>query len=296
MVNKVQTTSCRFLKWAPAAANVVAFSPDGNQLAVLRESRQIEIWLPKHGWSFSHSLPCPIGTKVISMTFVRRTTGHPLLVVGTLAGTLHTYDPNTNLRPSTPSSSFGGAVFCIAPHPRHPSSFLAGCEDGCIRIFDIPEDNILLSTSLEPYYRRAFPRISSYVVSMAVLPQSDTILFGDAHGGLRSMHLPSSHPNLLCASSNTPHPIRATLILPDGTFIAGDHHGVVSIYSMEGCIASFDTIFDGPVVGLARSEDRIVVAGLDGKIGFIEKTNDTWILLSVDKVHLHDGLSLATSS
>ncbi|KAL0225580.1 hypothetical protein P9112_012904 [Eukaryota sp. TZLM1-RC] len=294
------TNICRFLKWAPSAVSITCFSPDGYQLAVLRDSGQIEIWLPQQGWCYSHSLISP-DVRVSAMTFVNRDSASPVLVVGTLAGTIHVYDDRC--RPSTPATSYGGAVWSLLPHPSQCNSFLVGCDDGCIRIYSLPEDLAIVSpdSQLEPQFCRALERGEGKVLALTGYPGSDVIASGDSNGVVRSFSL---HTNKITSSitsskgQNEDHNlIRSLSLLNSNTLVVGDSFGFVYLYTLSNEILSLGSfkISESPVVSIRSTSSIVIAACLNGQVAFIEQANDGFSIISIERPLFHDCYSLDLS-
>jgi U3 small nucleolar RNA-associated protein 4 len=95
------------------------------------------------------------------------TTGGTLLVEWDLS--------SGSIKRTLPSQ--GGAIWCLAPNPA--GTLLAiGCEDGCVRVVDIADDEFVL--------KRKFDRIKTRILSVAwgppVAPQKRKLATVDADG------------------------------------------------------------------------------------------------------------------
>ncbi|KAI8801389.1 quinon protein alcohol dehydrogenase-like superfamily [Cladochytrium replicatum] len=81
----------------------------------------------------------------------------PRLFSAGLDGLIHEWDMNT-LRPKTTVESNGGSVWCMAVNHIH-TRLAVGCEDGCIRIFNVADGSLV--------YLRSFWRQEGRILSIA---------------------------------------------------------------------------------------------------------------------------------
>ena len=93
------------------------------------------------------------------------TSMHPRLFSASLKGTITEYDLETMAPIAQVDSIGGGAIWCLTVSPCQ-RYLLAGCEDGCVRVYDISGPVGHLE------YLRGFERQTGRIVCMAIMPSS----------------------------------------------------------------------------------------------------------------------------
>jgi U3 small nucleolar RNA-associated protein 4 len=160
---------CRFVDYTPAAINAVAFSPNtyiNAFLACGRSNGEIEIWNPTRRWTLLKTIPGSENEALESLIWThqvepvdmqpddpdyqsekkRLIKTEPRLFSGGLNATVTEWDLK-KLKPKQSVASNGGTVWCMVTNPSH-TKLAIGCEDGCIRILNVADDQL--------YYERSF--------------------------------------------------------------------------------------------------------------------------------------------
>ncbi|KAL0222184.1 hypothetical protein RCL1_002038 [Eukaryota sp. TZLM3-RCL] len=300
-MTSVKASSFRKSDWAPSSAEFVCYSHDGAFLALLRDSGRIEIRLPENDYAYSHSISLPSTYTISCLTFIRTSKGQPLLVAGTFQGSLLVIDISTCLY-SMEGFSYGGPVFSLAPHPSFPALFLAGCDDGCVRLFCIPEQDPLDLRPPSPVFSKAFNRSTGKVVSLAINRSLDFFVAGYSTGITRVFSLTTSReiePHIVHPGNEiTETVVRSICLLTDGTIITGDGSGNILTHEAKthATISKY-SLCDGPIIGIISSKDcnKLLVGSTDGRLVYLIKEEYEWRVSSSERPHLHDGMGLAVS-
>ncbi|KAI8812714.1 quinon protein alcohol dehydrogenase-like superfamily [Cladochytrium replicatum] len=199
---------CRFVDYMPSGIVALAFSPQTytptfSYLACVRENGDIEIYNPRppaatsRGFFLEKSIPGgpSASTECIAWTHQTHLTPYPdpsdptdpngeearlagvppRLFSAGLDGLINEWDMNT-LRPKSTVESNGGSVWCMAVNHIH-TRLAVGCEDGCIRIFNVADGSLV--------YLRSFWRQEGRILSIAWDPTGRYIYSGSSDSSVR---------------------------------------------------------------------------------------------------------------
>ncbi|OUM69505.1 hypothetical protein PIROE2DRAFT_38084, partial [Piromyces sp. E2] len=223
----------------------------------------------------------------------------PRLFISGLNGLITEYDIHT-LLPKNEVSSNGGPVWCAAVN--HKGTILAvGCEDGCIRLFNIADGNL--------EYMRSLDRQDGRILSLTWSYDDNTIISGSSVSIIHCLDVKLGQ----ISRRITVDKIRGedTLVwaleaLKDGTIVSGDSLGNVQFWDskMGTLIKGYKEVHKADVLCLTSTEDGAYVfsSGVDRKIvrfSTVTNTNqkgrrskEQWVVAGERRYHSHDVRSL----
>jgi len=317
---------CRFVNYVPSAINCLALTPNTFKpytlLACGRENGDIDIWDPKEGWFLKKTIPGGANQSVETVVWSHQNVitededenlsqkerekllkeqllQEPRLFISGLNGLITEYDIHT-LLPKNEVSSNGGPVWCAAVN--HKGTILAvGCEDGCIRLFDIADGNL--------EYIRSLDRQDGRILSLTWSYDDQTIISGSSVSIIHCLDVKLGQ----ISRRITVDKIRGedTLVwaleaLKDGTIVSGDSLGNIQFWDskMGTLIKGYKEVHKADVLCLTSTEDGAYVfsSGVDRKIvRFSTVTNSNqkgrrskgqWVVAGERRYHSHDVRSL----
>ncbi|KAF9109281.1 U3 small nucleolar RNA-associated protein [Mortierella sp. AM989] len=328
---------CRFVDYIPSAINALAFAPNTTRpvLACGRANGDIEVWNPKNEWTLEKVIPGGKNTSVEALAWAHQTTlteeddfwdsekekqtaikklvkTPPRLFSAGLNAVVTEWDLTT-LKPKRSVDSHGGAVWCMATN--HANTVLAvGCEDGCVRLFDIADGELALI--------RSFDKQKTRILSLA-WSQDDTVMVtGSANSSIYKWNVELGRVvsrMTVDRVSGEDTLVWSVKILSNGTVVSGDSLGHVKFWDGETTtmIQSFNA-HGADVLCLAAGRDGNTVfsSGVDrkcnqyrfvdqpapkktgktGKNGSINGKSVTvtkWVLAGSRRFHSHDVRALA---
>ncbi|CAO3681521.1 unnamed protein product [Rhizopus stolonifer] len=194
--------------------------------------------------------------------------------------------------------SNGGAVWCLAVNSIG-TLLAAGCEDGCIRMFNIANGNLEYLRSFEPQKGR--------VLSVAWAPNDEYIVSGGSDSSLRTWDPKTGRTiHRMTVEKN---PKEQTLVWSvaatvGNVIISGDSTGTVTFWdSKMGTVKQTMKAHGADILCIAVSKDgkQVFTAGVDRKINtFKRATKKTkedhvsqWINVGSRRYHWHDIRALA---
>ncbi|KAG9056209.1 U3 small nucleolar RNA-associated protein [Serendipita sp. 407] len=348
----VKVHRCRFVDWLPSPITALAFPPSllppqkfsddtPPVLAVGRANGNIEIrkWAGScppnnthQGWVVKQVFYAPIPSKVDSLAFAwRDTTGdrcspskwEDLRLFGSSGGNaLIEWDLSLGSVKRSLLSQ-GGSIWSIAVNPTS-TAMAIGCEDGCIRIVSLEDDDFTLM--------RKFDRIKTRILSIAWGPPmrphksktdgsddeeemwKDTwVVSGCSDSSIRKWDARSGRVMdrmTVDRTRNEKTLVWAVGVLADGTIVSGDSLGTVKFWDSSTCtqIQSFGT-HGADVLCLAINpwSTGVFTSGIDQKIAeFIQVEVSTgkpstlstgkqkrWVQSCTRRLHSHDVRCLA---
>ncbi|ORX79829.1 WD40 repeat-like protein [Anaeromyces robustus] len=301
---------CRFVNYVPSAINCLALTPNTYKpytlLACGRENGDIDIWDPREGWFLKKTIPGGSNQSVETVVWSHQNKllkqqllTEPRLFISGLNGLITEYDIHT-LLPKNEVSSNGGPVWCAAVN--HKGTILAvGCEDGCIRLFDIADGNL--------EYMRSLDRQDGRILSLTWSYDDNTIISGSSVSIIHCLDVKLGQ----IIRRITIDKIRGedTLVwaleaLKDGTIVSGDSLGNVQFWDskMGTLIKGYKEVHKADVLCLTSTEDGAYVfsSGVDRKIvrfSTVTNTNqkgrrskEQWVVAGERRYHSHDVRSL----
>ncbi|KAG0000709.1 U3 small nucleolar RNA-associated protein [Entomortierella chlamydospora] len=328
---------CRFVDYIPSAINALTFAPNTTRpvLACGRANGDIEVWNPKNEWTLEKVIPGGKNTSVEALAWAHQTTltededfwdsekekqaaikklvkTPPRLFSAGLNAVVTEWDLTT-LKPKRSVDSHGGAVWCMATN--HANTILAvGCEDGCVRLFDIADGELA--------FIRSFDKQKTRILSLA-WSQDDTVMVtGSANSSIYKWNVELGRVvsrMTVDRVSGEDTLVWSVKILSNGTVVSGDSLGHVKFWEGESTtmIQSFNA-HGADVLCLATGKDGNTVfssgvdrkcnqyrfvdqpapkkTGKNGKSGSINGKSATiakWVLAGSRRFHSHDVRALA---
>ncbi|KAI1294060.1 U3 small nucleolar RNA-associated protein [Mortierella claussenii] len=325
---------CRFVDYAPSAINALAFAPSTTRplLACGRANGDIEVWSPKHEWTMEKVIPGGKNTSVEALAWSHQTIltededfwdsekekqaaikrlvkTPPRLFSAGLNAVVTEWDLTT-LKPKRSVDSHGGAVWCMATN--HANTILAvGCEDGCVRLFDIANGELA--------FIRSFDKQKTRILSLTWSQDDKTMVTGSANSSIYKWNVEQGRVvsrMTVDRVSGEDTLVWSVKILSNGTIVSGDSLGHVKFWDGENTtmIQSFNS-HGADVLCLAVGKDGTSVfsSGVDrkcnqykfvdqpapkkiGRNGSINSKTDMitkWVLTGSRRFHSHDVRALA---
>ena len=230
---------CRFVNYTPSAINALAFeqhasveddeddaggvgggsaaaaavAPKPTRLAISRANGDIELWNVSHDWHLERFIR---GGEDASVESIAWANGR--LFSAGLHSTVTEYDLKT-LMPKASVDSFGGPVWTIAIN--HAGTVLAaGCEDGCVKLFDIEDGRL--------EYVRSLDKQEGRVLAVAWHEDDEIIVAGGADSTIRVLVAETGRTRLRITLGSTPDAatlVWSVCVLKDMTIVSGDSRG-----------------------------------------------------------------------
>ncbi|KAF9100320.1 U3 small nucleolar RNA-associated protein [Mortierella sp. GBA35] len=328
---------CRFVDYVPSAINALAFAPNTTRpvLACGRANGDIELWNPKHEWTLEKVIPGGKNTSVEALAWAHQTIltededfwdsekekqtalkklikSPPRLFSAGLNAVVTEWDL-TSLKPKRSVDSHGGAVWCMATN--HANTVLAvGCEDGCVRLFDIADGDLT--------FIRSFDKQKTRILSLAWSQDDKIMVTGSANSCIYKWDVELGR--VVNRMTVERVPLEDTLvwsvkILSTGNIVSGDSLGHVKFWdgATTTMIQSFNS-HGADVLCLAVGRDGTTVfssgvdrkcnqyrlvdqpapkkTGKNGKNGTINGKTEMvtkWVLAGSRRFHSHDVRALA---
>ncbi|KAF9206842.1 U3 small nucleolar RNA-associated protein [Podila verticillata] len=325
---------CRFVDYTPSAINALTFAPNTTKpvMACGRANGDIEVWNPKNEWTLEKTIPGGKNTSVEALAWAHQTVltededfwdserekqlaikklikTPPRLFSAGLNAVVTEWDLTT-LKPKRSVDSHGGAVWCMATN--HANTILAvGCEDGCVRLFDIADGELA--------FIRSFDKQKTRILSLA-WSQDDTIMItGSANSSIYKWNVELGRVQsrmTVDRVSGEDTLVWAVKFLSNGNIVSGDSLGHVKFWDGETTtmIQSFNSHgADVLCLAAARDGNTVFSSGVDrkcnqykfvdqpaprknGKNGSINGKTEMvtkWVLAGSRRFHSHDVRALA---
>ncbi|KAF9919581.1 U3 small nucleolar RNA-associated protein [Linnemannia zychae] len=325
---------CRFVDYVPAGINALAFTPNTTRpvLACGRANGDIELWNPKHEWTLEKVIPGGKNTSVEALAWAHQTVltededfwdsekekqtaikklikTPPRLFSAGLNAVVTEWDL-TSLKPKRSIDSHGGAVWCMATN--HANTILAvGCEDGCVRLFDIADGEL--------NFLRSFDKQKTRILSLAWSQDDKVMVTGSANSNIYKWNVKEGRVVSRMTVERVPGEdtlVWSVKILSNGDIVSGDSLGHVKFWdgTTMTMIQSFSS-HGADVLCLAVSRDGTTVfsSGVDrkcnqyrlldeplqkkrGKNGTTNGKTETmtkWVLSYSRQFHSHDVRAMA---
>ncbi|KAJ3289037.1 U3 small nucleolar RNA-associated protein [Rhizoclosmatium sp. JEL0117] len=333
----LQIHRCRFVEYVPSAINSLSFiSKDVKRplLACARANGDIEIWNPI-SWHIERTIPGITGAGSIeSIAWIpvvdedddeddddeddvegddqsagkkpqqpkkkpQKTLHTPRLFTAGLDGFITEWDLVT-LAPISRVESGGGAIWSMAVSPSG-KEIAIGCEDGCVRIFEVApvgsQDSVV--------YKAACDRQDNRILSVAFHPTKPIISAGSSDSCIRS-YSTQNYRLLHRLTVDTGKRREETLVwaltyLPSGTLVSGDSIGAVSFFDDEShtLMKSVKSHYADVLCLAAGSQGDVVYSsGVDRRVLQYRLTKkplfrQNWVLSGDRRFHSHDVRALA---
>ncbi|KAG2198296.1 WD40-repeat-containing domain protein [Mucor mucedo] len=315
---------CRFVEYQPAAINALDFTPStvpNTRLAVGRANGNIEIWDPTYNYRLEKTLPGGEDLSVESVVWAHQNTvvdvdaddtpeeiaketelllqKPPRLFSSGLNPYIIEWD-TTTMTAKKSCDSNGGAVWCLAVNSKG-TRLAAGCEDGCIRMFDIADGALEYIRSFEPQKGR--------VLSVSWAPNDAYIVSGGSDSAIRTWNPLTGrtiHRMTVAKNRKDQTLVWAVAALKDDTIVSGDSLGTMTFWDSKlGTVKQSIRAHGADILCIAASKDgkQVFSAGVDRKITAFRRTTgsknkkaDTvndWINVGSRRYHWHDIRALA---
>ncbi|KAI9264449.1 WD40-repeat-containing domain protein [Sporodiniella umbellata] len=313
---------CRFVEYQPAAINALDFTPASvkqSRLAVGRANGNIEIWDPRYNYRLEKTLPGGQDLSVESLVWAHQNVlteideestkeeialelkelldQPPRLFASGLNPYITEWDATTmTIKKSCDSN--GGAVWCLAVNSQG-TRLAAGCEDGCIRMFDIADGRLEYLRSFEPQRGR--------VLSVAWAPKDEFIVSGGSDSAIRTWNPETGRTIHRMTVDKNPKEqtlVWAVAATTANTIISGDSTGTVTFWDGKmGTMRQTMKAHGADILCMAVSKDgkQVFTAGVDRKINTFRRTTkksqeahvSQWINVGNRRYHWHDIRALA---
>ncbi|KAI8377206.1 quinon protein alcohol dehydrogenase-like superfamily [Choanephora cucurbitarum] len=323
---------CRFVEYQPAAINTLDFTPPtvkDTRLAVGRANGNIEIWDPTFKYRLEKTIPGGEDLSVESLAWAHQSVvanpdpedtpeeiakelelllqKPPRLFSSGLNPYIVEWDTTTmTIKKSCDSN--GGAVWCLAVNSKG-TRLAAGCEDGCIRMFDIADGNLEYIRSFEPQKGR--------VLSIAWAPNDEYIVSGGSDSAIRTWNPHTGrtiHRMTVAKNPKEQTLVWAVAAIKGDTIVSGDSRGALTFWNSKmGTVKQSIRAHGADILCIAASKDgsQVFSAGVDRKITAFRrssaKNNNSkqnnkkknaqsvtdWINAGSRRYHWHDIRALA---
>ncbi|KAG0785392.1 hypothetical protein G6F22_007973 [Rhizopus arrhizus] len=194
--------------------------------------------------------------------------------------------------------SNGGAVWCLAVNSKG-TQLAAGCEDGCIRMFDIADGRLEYLRSFEPQKGR--------VLSVAWAPNDEYIVSGGSDSAIRTWNPATGRTIHRMTVDKNPKEqtlVWAVAAVMGNTIISGDSRGAVTFWDSKlGTVKQSMKAHGADILCIAVSKDgkQAFTAGVDRKITTFKRTTKKikedhvtqWMNVGSRRYHWHDIRALA---
>ncbi|OZJ06653.1 hypothetical protein BZG36_00273 [Bifiguratus adelaidae] len=318
---------CRFVDYQPAAINALAFTPRSSKptlLACGRSNGDVEIWNPKNEWVLEKVIPGGENVSVEALVFTHQTSlsnedefetveeketerkrlrsQPPRLFSAGLNANIIEWNLDT-LNVLRYADSHGGAIWCMAAN--HANTVLAiGCDDGCVRLFDIADNELT--------FIKSFDKQNGRILSLSWSHDDKMIVTGASDSSVRRWSVSEGRS----LGRMTVDRVRredtlvwAVTMLKDGTIVSGDSLGHVKFW--DGRVGTMLQTFhahDADVMCLTASAkgDIVFTSGVDRKIVQFRSVDaqrqgekqqkgkkSKWLISGNRKYHSHDVRAMA---
>ncbi|KAI8330637.1 WD40-repeat-containing domain protein [Chlamydoabsidia padenii] len=306
---------CRFVEYQPATINALAFTPPSvgaTRLAVGRANGDIELWDPQHQYRLEKVLPGGHGQSIESLVWAHQSKltdedddddsqqqlldQSPRLFSSSLNSYIMEWDAQT-LTAKKSVDSNGGAVWCLAVNS-NGTRLAAGCEDGCIRLFDISDNQL--------EYLRNFESQKGRILSIAWAPDDSYIVSGGSDSSVRKWNIEhgrTTHRMTVNKKNQEPTMVWAVAATLNHTIISGDSLGNLMFWDSElGTMKQSIKAHGADILSVVISKDgqMLFSAGVDRKLVVCRRVQNknnnnkgTWATLGSRRYHWHDIRALA---
>lgn len=281
----------RFFDYTPTAIHCIAYDELNKKLAVSRSDGAIEIWSINDDWYQERLFPGSAAASVEAIVWLEGR-----LFSAGLDGCIHEHDLLTcSTKVSEPCHN--GAIWCLAVNPA-TREIAAGTEDGCIVLFQVDDEGVRYSRSLDKQEGR--------ILSLAWQNEEGLLVSGGIDN-IRVWSLKSGHAiqrlTLGRQERNKETIVWAVAVTADMTIISGDSRGKTCFWNgRQGtCVKSVQS-HKADVLCLAvnKSGTSVFSSGVDPTMTQFEYTASQpnsdwkmWVRSSIRAQHTHDVRALA---
>lgn len=282
---------CRFVDWMPEAVDVMCFSPNNAQLAVVRANGDVEIWQVGRKWHLLYVITGSAQSKISAMVW----SASQRLFVASLDGTLWELDFQFLCKKNITDSN-GGPIWSMAINDE-AQTLAVGCEDGRIRLFAFADDAL--------YFHKGFVTTGRRVVSLAWHTTSNKMFSGSEDGVIFSWNADTGRNDsriTLESLAKQKCVVWSLLVLDDLTVVSGDSHGHLSMWDgRTGTLTQKFSHLTADVLTLCVDKANTVLyaSGVDNQVVEYKRvagTDGTWAYSYSHRAHSHDVRSLAVSA
>lgn len=283
---------CRFVQYAPQSIHCIAFEkpaqPNHVRVAVSRGNADIEIWNVTNDFHLERVIP---GGEELSVEALVWVDGR--LFSAGIHSQITEWDIDS-LQPLTVADSLGGPIWSLAAN--HAGTFLAaGCEDGCIKIFEIA-GGIL-------QYVRSFDKEEGRVLSLDWNLDDSVLVSGGSDSAIRLWSTETGRCKLRILVQDEKKD--ATLVwsvrhIDETTIASGDSRGRVQFWNAKyGTLRQTFTQHEADVLSLVvdLKDKSVYASGVDNRVIQLTLANTgrkaEWILAGRCRDHTHDVRALA---
>ncbi|KAI8088913.1 quinon protein alcohol dehydrogenase-like superfamily [Halteromyces radiatus] len=315
---------CRFVEYQPATINTMDFTPASvkhTQLAVGRANGDIELWDPRWNYRLEKVIPGGHGQSVESLVWAHQSilvstdtyddpkemedalkqqlAQPPRLFSSSLNPYIVEWDPVTLTAKKTVDSN-GGSVWCLAVNS-NGTRLAAGCEDGCIRLFDISDDQL--------EYIRSFESQKGRILSISWGPDDSYIVTGGSDSSVRKwnvQHGRTTHRMTVDKKNKEATMVWSVVATKHNTIISGDSLGHLMFWDSElGTMKQSIKAHAADILSVVVSRDGNMVfsSGVDRKLLSCKRVQSqkdkkktapgTWTTVGNRRYHYHDVRTLA---
>ncbi|RUS21509.1 hypothetical protein BC937DRAFT_92478, partial [Endogone sp. FLAS-F59071] len=286
VISTMEVHRCRFVDYQPASINALSYTPPTTTptlLACGRANGNIEIWSPRSEWNLDKVIPGGANMSVEALVFTHQTiltdeeydteeekatarkrllVAPPRLFSAGLNAHIMEWNLNT-LKAERYVDSHGGAIWCMTSN--HTNTVLAvGCEDGCVRLFDIADGELS--------FIRSFDKQKGRILSIAWSSDDKHIVTGSADSSIRKWDVSRGRTiNRMTVDKRRKEDtlVWAISVLADGTIVSGDSLGHVKFWDGKlGTMLQTFNAHGADVLCLASSRDgrTVFTSGVDRKL------------------------------
>ncbi|CAO3586968.1 unnamed protein product [Absidia cylindrospora] len=223
----------------------------------------------------------------------------PRLFSSSLNSYIMEWDPQT-LTAKKLVDSNGGAVWCLAVNS-DSSRLAAGCEDGCIRVFDI--------TNGQLEYQRRFESQKGRILSITWGPDDSYIVSGGYDSSVRKWNVETgrtTHRMTVDKKNKEPTMVWTVAATKNNTIVSGDSLGNLMFWDSEiGTMKQSLKVHGADILSVVVSQDGNLLfsAGVDRKVvvcrrvqqekNKMKASRGTWATIGSHRYHSHDIRALA---
>eukprot|EP00049_Salpingoeca_infusionum_P007113 m.115842 g.115842 ORF g.115842 m.115842 type:complete len:443 (-) comp13582_c0_seq2:1633-2961(-) len=289
--------------FVPSAINNIAFHQSFSELgeplpksadtdvrfALSRQDGTIELWNATQDFVHEQSIQGGENISVEALVWQN----NRLFTAG-VHSTITEWDAE-HCAPKAQESSYGGPVWALAMN-RTTTLLMAGCEDGCVRAFDVSGGNLALAFS--------FDKQKGRVLSLAWTMKNHLICSGDDQGMIRVWDTKTRrcqhYMTLQDRSAKKKVMVWAIVPVSADVVASADSTGNVQFWNTElGTLMQRVSTHSSAVLTLALepSSGALYAAGMDAamvKLNFVQDQSK-WVIEASHREHSHDIRALSVS-
>nr|XP_043636645.1 WD repeat-containing protein PCN-like [Erigeron canadensis] len=188
------------------------------------------------------------------------------------------------------------------------SSIAIACDDGCVRIYNLSDDEFT--------YHKSLPRVGGRALSVTWSPDTKLIYSGSSDGFIRCWDVKSSHEvyritvGLGGLGGGPDLCVWSLLALRCGTLVSADSSGSVQFWdSLHGTLLQAHSCHKGDVNALAANPNhtKVFSAGSDGQVILYKLSGNAvddsssskpikkWVYIGYVRAHTHDVRALTVA-